>query len=280
MSTQDIMIQTEHMSHTYQDESGNVVYALDDVSLAIRKGEFVSIIGTNGSGKSTLAKHFNVLLTPSKGTVTVLGMDTKDPKNLWDIRQHVGIVFQNPDNQIVAAVVEEDVAFGPENLGVEPSEIRRRVDEALASVNMTEYALHSPGLLSGGQKQRIAIAGVLAMKPDCIVLDEPTAMLDPVGRKEVLETVHRLNKEEGITIVYITHFMEEAVTSDRVVVMKNGKLLHDGTPREIFSQVPMLKELGLDVPVAAEVAAKLRLDGVSLSNEIITEEELGDQLCQ
>lgn len=280
MSTQDIMIQTEHMSHTYQDESGNVVYALDDVSLAIRKGEFVSIIGTNGSGKSTLAKHFNVLLTPSKGTVTVLGMDTKDPKNLWDIRQHVGMVFQNPDNQIVAAVVEEDVAFGPENLGVEPSEIRRRVDEALASVNMTEYALHSPGLLSGGQKQRIAIAGVLAMKPDCIVLDEPTAMLDPVGRKEVLETVHRLNKEEGITIVYITHFMEEAVTSDRVVVMKNGKLLHDGTPREIFSQVPMLKELGLDVPVAAEVAAKLRLNGVSLSNEIITEEELGDQLCQ
>ena len=280
MSTQDIMIQTEHMSHTYQDESGNVVYALDDVSLAIRKGEFVSIIGTNGSGKSTLAKHFNVLLTPSKGTVTVLGMDTKDPKNLWDIRQHVGMVFQNPDNQIVAAVVEEDVAFGPENLGVEPSEIRRRVDEALASVNMTEYALQSPGLLSGGQKQRIAIAGVLAMKPDCIVLDEPTAMLDPVGRKEVLETVHRLNKEEGITIVYITHFMEEAVTSDRVVVMKNGKLLHDGTPREIFSQVPMLKELGLDVPVAAEVAAKLRLDGVSLSNEIITEEELGDQLCQ
>lgn len=278
MSTQDIMIQTEHMSHTYQDESGNVVYALDDVSLAIRKGEFVSIIGTNGSGKSTLAKHFNVLLTPSKGAVTVLGMDTKDPKNLWDIRQHVGMVFQNPDNQIVAAVVEEDVAFGPENLGVEPSEIRRRVDEALASVNMTDYALHSPGLLSGGQKQRIAIAGVLAMKPDCIVLDEPTAMLDPVGRKEVLETVHRLNKEEGITIVYITHFMEEAVTSDRVVVMKNGKLLHDGTPREIFSQVPMLKELGLDVPVAAEVAAKLRLDGVSLSNEIITEEELGDQL--
>lgn len=280
MSTQDIMIQTEHMSHTYQDESGNVVYALDDVSLSIRKGEFVSIIGTNGSGKSTLAKHFNVLLTPSKGTVTVLGMDTKDPKHLWDIRQHVGMVFQNPDNQIVAAVVEEDVAFGPENLGVEPKEIRHRVDEALANVNMTDYALHSPGLLSGGQKQRIAIAGVLAMKPDCIALDEPTAMLDPAGRQEVLDTVHRLNKEEGITIVYITHFMEEAVTSDRVVVMKNGKLLHDGTPREIFSQVPMLKELGLDVPVAAEVATKLRLDGVTLSNGIITEEELGDQLCQ
>lgn len=280
MSTQDIMIQTNHMSHTYEDESGNVVYALDDVSLTIRKGEFVSIIGTNGSGKSTLAKHFNVLLTPTKGTVTVLGMDTSDADHLWDIRQHVGMVFQNPDNQIVAAVVEEDVAFGPENLGIAPEEIRSRVNEALKSVNMTEYALHSPGLLSGGQKQRIAIAGVLAMKPDCIVLDEPTAMLDPVGRKEVLETVHRLNKEEGITIVYITHFMEEAVTSDRVVVMKNGKLLHEGTPKEIFSQVPMLKDLGLDVPVAAEVAAKLRKNGMNLPADIITEEELGDQLCQ
>jgi len=268
------------MSHTYEDESGNVVYALDDVSLTIRKGEFVSIIGTNGSGKSTLAKHFNVLLTPTKGTVTVLGMDTSDVDHLWDIRQHVGMVFQNPDNQIVAAVVEEDVAFGPENLGIAPEEIRSRVNEALKSVNMTEYALHSPGLLSGGQKQRIAIAGVLAMKPDCIVLDEPTAMLDPVGRKEVLETVHRLNKEEGITIVYITHFMEEAVTSDRVVVMKNGKLLHEGTPKEIFSQVPMLKDLGLDVPVAAEVAAKLRKNGMNLPADIITEEELGDQLCQ
>lgn len=280
MSAQDIMIQTNHMSHTYEDESGNVVYALDDVSLTIRKGEFVSIIGTNGSGKSTLAKHFNVLLTPTKGTVKVLGMDTKETNHLWDIRQHVGMVFQNPDNQIVAAVVEEDVAFGPENLGIEPEEIRRRVKEALKSVNMTEYALHSPGLLSGGQKQRIAIAGVLAMKPDCIVLDEPTAMLDPVGRKEVLETVHRLNKEEGITIVYITHFMEEAVTSDRVVVMKNGKLLHEGTPRDIFTQVPMLKELGLDVPVAAEVASKLRAHGMPLQADIITEEELGDQLCQ
>ncbi|SUP44596.1 energy-coupling factor transporter ATPase [Veillonella criceti] len=280
MSAQDIMIQTNHMSHTYEDESGNVVYALDDVSLTIRKGEFVSIIGTNGSGKSTLAKHFNVLLTPTKGTVKVLGMDTKEADHLWDIRQHVGMVFQNPDNQIVAAVVEEDVAFGPENLGIEPEEIRRRVKEALKSVNMTEYALHSPGLLSGGQKQRIAIAGVLAMKPDCIVLDEPTAMLDPVGRKEVLETVHRLNKEEGITIVYITHFMEEAVTSDRVVVMKNGKLLHEGTPRDIFTQVPMLKELGLDVPVAAEVASKLRAHGMPLQADIITEEELGDQLCQ
>lgn len=280
MSTADIMIQTNHMSHTYTDETGNVVKALDDVTLTINKGEFVSIIGTNGSGKSTLAKHFNVLLTPSEGDVLVLGMNTKEPEKLWDIRQHVGMVFQNPDNQIVAAIVEEDVAFGPENLGVEPKEIRRRVDEALASVNMTEYALHSPGLLSGGQKQRIAIAGVLAMKPACIVLDEPTAMLDPTGRKEVLETVRRLNKEEGITIVYITHFMEEAVASDRVVVMKNGKLIEEGTPHQIFSQVEMLKDLGLDVPVAAEVAHKLAQQGISMPAGIITEEELGDQLCR
>ncbi|WP_298703754.1 energy-coupling factor transporter ATPase [uncultured Veillonella sp.] len=280
MDTQDIMIETNHMSHTYTDETGNVVKALDDVSLSIKKGEFVSIIGTNGSGKSTIAKHFNVLLTPTEGEVLVRGLNTKDEENLWTIRQHVGMVFQNPDNQIVAAVVEEDVAFGPENLGVEPKEIRRHVDEALASVNMTEYALHSPGLLSGGQKQRIAIAGVLAMKPDCIVLDEPTAMLDPTGRREVLETVHRLNKEEGITIVYITHFMEEAVTSDRVIVMKNGKLIDDGTPRHIFSQVQMLKDLGLDVPVAAEVATKLRAAGQAIGEGIITEKELGDQLCQ
>jgi len=276
----DIMIQTDHMSHTYTDETGNVVKALDDVSITIRKGEFVSIIGTNGSGKSTLAKHFNVLLTPTDGDVIVLGLNTKDEHNLWNIRQHVGMVFQNPDNQIVAAIVEEDVAFGPENLGVEPKEIRRRVDEALASVNMTEYALHSPGLLSGGQKQRIAIAGVLAMKPACIVLDEPTAMLDPTGRREVLETVHRLNKEEGITIVYITHFMEEAVTSDRVIVMKNGKLIEQGTPETVFSQVKMLKDLGLDVPVAAEVAEKLVEKGLSLRTGIITEKELGDQLCR
>ena len=266
-----------------RDEEGQVEEvkrALDHVNLEIEKGSFVAILGHNGSGKSTFAKQINGILSPTDGTLFVSEMDTRDEAHLWDIRKNAGMVFQNPDNQIVAAVVEEDVAFGPENLGVEPKEIRHRVDEALANVNMTDYALHSPGLLSGGQKQRIAIAGVLAMKPDCIVLDEPTAMLDPAGRQEVLDTVHRLNKEEGITIVYITHFMEEAVTSDRVVVMKNGKLLHDGTPREIFSQVPMLKELGLDVPVAAEVATKLRLDGVTLSNGIITEEELGDQLCQ
>lgn len=278
MKSNETMIEVNHLSHLYVDENGNDVRALDDVSLSIGRGEFVAIIGTNGSGKSTLAKHFNVLLQPTEGTVTVCGFNTLDDEHIWNIRQHVGMVFQNPDNQIVAAVVEEDVAFGPENLGVPSAEIRKRVDDALAAVNMTEYAEHGPHLLSGGQKQRIAIAGVLAMKPDCIVLDEPTAMLDPKGRLEVLETIHRLNKEEGITIVIITHFMEEAVTADRVVVMKNGVKLQEGTPREIFTQVDTLKDLGLDVPVAAEVASKLIRKGVDIPNDIITNDELGDAL--
>ena len=278
MKSNETMIEVNHLSHLYVDENGNDVHALDDVSLTIRRGEFVAIIGTNGSGKSTLAKHFNVLLQPTAGNVTVCGFDTLDDEHIWNIRQHVGMVFQNPDNQIVAAVVEEDVAFGPENLGVPSAEIRQRVDDALAAVNMTEYAEHGPHLLSGGQKQRIAIAGVLAMKPDCIVLDEPTAMLDPKGRLEVLETIHRLNKEEGITIVIITHFMEEAVTADCVVVMKNGVKLQEGTPREIFTQVNTLKDLGLDVPVAAEVASKLIQKGVDIPNDIITNDELGDAL--
>ncbi|ARF99815.1 energy-coupling factor transporter ATPase [Veillonella atypica] len=278
MKSNETMIEVNHLSHLYVDENGNDVRALDDVSLTIRRGEFVAIIGTNGSGKSTLAKHFNVLLQPTAGNVTVCGFDTLDDEHIWNIRQHVGMVFQNPDNQIVAAVVEEDVAFGPENLGVPSVEIRKRVDDALTAVNMTEYADHGPHLLSGGQKQRIAIAGVLAMKPDCIVLDEPTAMLDPKGRLEVLETIHRLNKEEGITIVIITHFMEEAVTADRVVVMKNGVKLQEGTPREIFTQVDTLKDLGLDVPVAAEVASKLIQKGVDIPNDIITNDELGDAL--
>lgn len=278
MKSNETMIEVNHLSHLYVDENGNEVRALDDVSLTIRRGEFVAIIGTNGSGKSTLAKHFNVLLQPTAGNVTVCGFDTLNDEHIWNIRQHVGMVFQNPDNQIVAAVVEEDVAFGPENLGVPSAEIRKRVDDALAAVNMTEYAEHGPHLLSGGQKQRIAIAGVLAMKPDCIVLDEPTAMLDPKGRLEVFETIHRLNKEEGITIVIITHFMEEAVTADRVVVMKNGVKLQEGTPREIFTQVDTLKDLGLDVPVAAEVASKLIQKGVDIPNDIITNDELGDAL--
>ena len=274
MNEKDIMIEVNHMSHIYTDENGNDVHALNDVSLSIKRGEFVCIIGTNGSGKSTLAKHFNVLLQPSEGYINVCGYDTRDEEHIWNIRQHVGMVFQNPDNQIVAAVVEEDVAFGPENLGIPSAEIRKRVDAALEAVNMTEYREHGPHLLSGGQKQRIAIAGVLAMKPDCIVLDEPTAMLDPKGRREVLETVHKLNKEEGITIVFITHFMEEAVTADRVVVMKNGVKLHDGTPREIFSHVDTLKGLGLDVPVASEIAFKLNEKGYEVGKSIINNEEL------
>jgi len=274
------MIVVEQLSHVYEDENGNEVKALDNISLTINKGEFVAIIGTNGSGKSTLCKHFNVLLQPSSGKCEVLGMDTLEDSQLWNIRQHVGMVFQNPDNQIVAAIVEEDVAFGPENLGVEPKEIRRRVDEALAAVNMSEYALHAPHLLSGGQKQRIGIAGVLAMKPACIVLDEPTAMLDPRGRSEVLETVCHLNKTEGITVVYITHFMEEAVRADRIIVMKNGKVIDTGTPVELFSQVEKLKQLGLDVPVSAEVALLLRQKGLDLPDNIITNESLGDALCR
>ena len=278
MKSNETMIEVNHLSHLYVDENGNDVRALDDVSLTIRRGEFVAIIGTNGRGENTLINAFNVLLQPTAGNVTVCGFDTLNDEHIWNIRQHVGMVFQNPDNQIVAAVVEEDVAFGPENLGVPSAEIRKRVDDALAAVNMTEYAEHGPHLLSGGQKQRIAIAGVLAMKPDCIVLDEPTAMLDPKGRLEVLETIHRLNKEEGITIVIITHFMEEAVTADRVVVMKNGVKLQEGTPREIFTQVATLKDLGLDVPVAAEVASKLIQKGLDIPNDIITNDELGDAL--
>ena len=280
MKEKEPMIIVDSLNHTYIDENEREVYALKDVSLTIHRGEFVAIIGTNGSGKSTLSKHFNVLLTPTSGTCTVEGMDTKDDRNTWQIRQHVGMVFQNPDNQIVSAIVEEDVAFGPENLGVPTEEIKERVNKALAAVSMTEYAKHAPHLLSGGQKQRVGIAGVLAMKPSCIVLDEPTAMLDPKGRQEVLDTVIRLNQQEKITIVYITHFMEEAVKADRIIVMKDGEKVTEGTPHDIFSQVELLKGMGLDVPVAAEVAYKLQKKGLPLPNDIITNEELGEALWQ
>ena len=273
------MIKLDHMSHTYEDENGQTVYALKDISLEIQPGEFVAIIGTNGSGKSTLAKHFNVLLVPTEGTCEVLGMRTDDPANLWKIRQNVGMVFQNPDNQIVAAVVEEDVAFGPENLGVPPEEIRQRVSDALARVRMTAFAKHGPHLLSGGQKQRVAIAGILAMQSRCIVLDEPTAMLDPMGRKEVMDTIRQLN-QEGITDIIITHFMEEAVQAGRVIVIHHGEIKMDGTPREVFTHVDELLELGLDVPVPAELAARLRRKGIPLEGDIISKEELGDALCQ
>mgnify|MGYP001042820540 FL=1 len=273
------MIKLDHMSHTYEDENGQPVYALKDISLEIQPGEFVAVIGTNGSGKSTLAKHFNVLLVPTEGTCEVLGMRTDDPANLWKIRQNVGMVFQNPDNQIVAAVVEEDVAFGPENLGVPPEEIRQRVSDALARVRMTAFAKHGPHLLSGGQKQRVAIAGILAMQSRCIVLDEPTAMLDPVGRKEVMDTIRQLN-QEGITVIIITHFMEEAVQAGRVIVIHHGEVKMDGTPREVFTHVDELLELGLDVPVPAELAARLRRKGIPIEGSIISKEELGDALCQ
>lgn len=276
----EVMIDVKHMSHAYEDEEGLVMYALKDVTLQINKGEFIAIIGTNGSGKSTLAKHFNVLLQPTDGSCEVCGLLTSDYDNVWPIRQHVGMVFQNPDNQIVAAIVEEDVAFGPENLGIPPKEIRLRVDKALERVGMTDYALHAPHLLSGGQKQRVAIAGVLAIQPDCIVLDEPTAMLDPKGRKEVMATIHYLNAQEGITVILITHFMEEAVTADRVIVMEKGMIAMKGTPKEIFSEVDTLKLMGLDVPVAAEVAARLIEKAVPLPARIITNKELGDVLCQ
>ena len=240
-------------------------YVLNDVSLTVKKGEFLSIIGHNGSGKSTLSKHFNAILLPTGGELLVEGMNTLDEDKCYEIRRKVGLVLQNPDNQLVASIVEEDVAFGPENLGVEPKKIRERVDSALKAVGMYEFRHSAPHKLSGGQKQRVAIAGILAMKPDCIVLDEPTAMLDPKGREEVLSAVHSLNKEQGITIVLITHNMDEAVTSDRVIVMDSGKVLTEGTPKEVFSQVELLKKHRLDVPQSTELCHKLRAYGADIS---------------
>ena len=246
---------------------------LDDISLNIQPGEFVAVLGHNGSGKSTLAKHFNAILLPTSGTVYVNGINTKEEDRLYDIRQSAGMVFQNPDNQLVATIVEEDVAFALENLGVEPKEIRRRVDESLKAVGMYEYREHSPHQLSGGQKQRVAIAGIIAMRPKCIVLDEPTAMLDPQGRKEVLQTIRQLGGQFGITVVLITHYMDEAAQSGRVVVVDNGKVILDGPPRQVFSHVELLKSVGLDVPQATELAWLLRQDGYNLPDDILFEEE-------
>lgn len=275
----EVLFDICHVSHTFETEEGKTFDALKDVTAQIKKGEFTAIIGTNGSGKSTLACHLNALLIPTEGELIVEGMRTSDAGCVWDIRQKVGMVFQNPDNQLVAAVVEEDVAFGPENLGVPPEEIRERVDLALEKVGMTSYRKQAPSMLSGGQKQRVAIAGVLAMKPDCIVLDEPTAMLDPKGRKEVMDTIHELNKTEGITIVLITHFMEEAVTADHILVIDKGVLKMEGTPREIFSQADKVTEIGLDVPVPADLARRLRKKGMAVSEKCMTDEELGEALC-
>ena len=254
-----------------EDEEGLEV--LHNVSLGIRKGEFVALLGHNGSGKSTLAKHFNAMLLPSGGRVYVDGLDTMDENLKIEIRRRVGLVLQNPDNQLVASIVEEDVAFGPENLGIAPPEIRRRVDDALKAVEMYDYRLNAPYKLSGGQKQRVAIAGIIAMKPDCIVLDEPTAMLDPRGRDEVLHTIHKLNRENGITIVLITHYMDEAAGADRIVVMDDGRILTQGTPRQVFSRVQLLKDHQLDVPQATELAWRLRQEGFRLPECVLDIDE-------
>jgi energy-coupling factor transport system ATP-binding protein len=263
-----------------KSDSASGKAALEGINFNVKKGEFVAVIGHNGSGKSTLAKHFNAILLPTAGTIKVKDMDTKDDDLLLKIRQTAGMVFQNPDNQIVATIVEEDVAFGPENLGVPPAEIRKRVDDSLKTVNMEEYAHHGPHLLSGGQKQRVAIAGVLAMHPECIIFDEPTAMLDPSGRKEVISTIKKLNKEEGITIVLITHYMEEAVDADRVVVMDDGKVVLEGKPKKVFSQVKQLKKLGLDVPQMTELAYELGCSGIEIPEDILTIDEMVEALCQ
>ncbi len=265
-------LQTQELTYSYHKEPP-LTLALDGVTLGIGKGEFVALLGHNGCGKSTLAKQFNALILPSGGTVFVDSMDTKDQSLTFEIRRQVGLVQQNPDNQLVASVVEEDVAFGPENIGVPPGKIREQVDAALKAVGMYEYRTHAPHKLSGGQKQRVAIAGILAMQPACIVLDEPTAMLDPRGRREVLETVWKLNREKGITVVLITHYMEEAAQADRVVVMDRGKVLLDGTPRQVFSQVDLLKEHALDVPQATELMALLRREGCEVPNDVLTAEE-------
>ena len=271
------MIQTENLQFAYPAEEGKTApLALGGVTLSIERGSFVVVLGHNGSGKSTLAKTLNGVLLPCGGQVLVEGMDIRDEAKLLAIRQRVGMVFQNPDNQIVANVVEEDVAFAPENLGVPTEEIRRRVDDALAAVGMSEFVRHAPHLLSGGQKQRIAIAGVLAMEPACIVLDEATAMLDPVGRREVLSTVHRLNREKGITVVLITHHMDEAEEADRVVVMDGGKVAMDGTPREVFTQVDALRSMGLTVPDTVDLLDRLRRDGVDVPLDALTVEECAD----
>ena len=272
------IVKAAHLIYDYitqDDETGEetVSRAIDDVDLDISAGDFIAILGHNGSGKSTLAKHMNALLLPTGGAVWIKNMDTRDESQVWDIRQTAGMVFQNPDNQIIGSIVEEDVGFGPENIGVPTDEIWQRVNESLEAVGMTEYRQHSPNKLSGGQKQRVAIAGVMAMRPECIVLDEPTAMLDPNGRKEVLKTVRKLNKESGVTVILITHYMDEVILADKVFVMDDGKIVMDGTPREIFSQVEMLKSLRLDVPQVTELAYDLKKAGVPLPDGILTIDE-------
>ncbi len=273
-------IEIENLVHRYEGRDEAEPPALKGINISVEEGEFLAIVGTNGSGKSTLAKHLNAILLPTAGSVTVDGRNTADPAELWEIRKTVGMVFQNPDNQIIAAIVEDDVAFGPENLGVPPEEIRQRVKEALDSVRMEKYREFAPHLLSGGQKQRVAIAGALAMQTRCLVLDEPTSMLDPVGRRSLMETVKRLHREQGITIILITHFMEEAIGADRVIVLSKGQAVMEGTPREVYCREQEMKSLGLEAPLAAEVAARLRRNGLKLPEGIMTDEELAAALCQ
>ena len=279
------MVYTENLVFEYdkRDEEGNVIgksRAIDEVDINIEEGQFIAILGHNGSGKSTLAKHMNAILVPTAGTMWVDGKDTKDPNELWNVRQSAGMVFQNPDNQIIGTVVEEDVGFGPENLGVPTDEIWQRVEESLKSVGMIEYRHHSPNKLSGGQKQRVAIAGVVAMEPKCIVLDEPTAMLDPVGRKEVLKTVKKLREKKNVTVILITHYMEEVIDADKVYVMDHGHVVMEGTPREVFSRVDELKAYRLDVPQVTILADELRKAGLDIPAGILRKEELVEALCQ
>ncbi|MGN1378350.1 MAG: energy-coupling factor transporter ATPase [Dorea sp.] len=279
------MVQTEKLIYEYEkrDEDGNVIgtsRAVDGVDLDVKEGQFIAILGHNGSGKSTLAKHINAILVPTEGSMWVDGKNTSDPGEIWNVRQTAGMVFQNPDNQIIGTVVEEDVGFGPENLGVPTDEIWQRVEESLKAVGMIEYRHHSPNKLSGGQKQRVAIAGVVAMEPKCIVLDEPTAMLDPVGRKEVLKTVQKLRKQKHVTVILITHYMEEVVDADRIFVMDHGRIVMEGTPKEVFSRVEELKSLRLDVPQVTILADELRKKGLNIPAGILRKEELVDILCQ
>lgn len=279
----DAMIKCTNVSFKYIKHSEGIneeKYAVKNVDLEVKKGEFLVILGHNGSGKSTIAKHMNALVVPTEGTVVVDGLDTSKSENVWNIRSKAGMVFQNPDNQLVATIVEEDVAFGPENLGVEPSEIRRRVDESLEKVGMTKYKRHAPHLLSGGQKQRIAIAGILAIEPQCIIFDEPTAMLDPSGRRDVLKNIKYLNKSHGMTVILITHYMDEAAQADRIIVMDGGSVKMEGTPREIFPQVERMKKIGLDVPQVTELAYELKKSGININEKILNVDEMVNELCQ
>lgn len=276
------IIKSDKLIHDYleRDEDGKVIgtnRALDDVNIDIEEGTFVAILGHNGSGKSTFAKHLNAILRPSEGTVWVNGFDTANEEDVWNVRQSAGMVFQNPDNQIIGTVVEEDVGFGPENLGIPTDEIWQRVNAALKAVGMSAYRKHSPNRLSGGQKQRVAIAGVVAMRPKCIVLDEPTAMLDPVGRREVIQTVRELNQKEGVTVILITHYMDEVIEADKIFVMDHGKVVMQGIPREVFSNVAKLKELGLDVPQVTELAYEMSLNGIPMKPGILTIDEFVEE---